>query len=204
MGPGLRYLELGISIAAACCATVALFTALVPASPPVWMCVGFEAVALVGVVIGLLTGLERFREAAGLALACAGGTIASAAFLAWLGSNRGQIVTGSGERSIVLWLGAQTGAGVLLLTLGAIDVIARGGRPAWTSLSKGLLLGLPLALIGLAAWKGWLGTLIAKAPDWAAMGAYALLGIVSLGLLSAAGHFVIRAFEMGRTENGAG
>ena len=55
---------------------------------PAWFMLGFELVLVVGAVMGVLTGLGRFREGPAAAIACVAGVTLVASFLGYLGAGR--------------------------------------------------------------------------------------------------------------------
>jgi hypothetical protein len=162
-----------------------------------WAMFGFEVVCAVAAALGVLVGLGRYASGPGLALACIAGTILVASRLGWQAG--GRQIAGVSLSPLL----AARGAAGLALGLAGIAVVL-GRRPgAWRTAFIGGLLILPVAAgavallvpAGRQAVGSWLGTSPAFIFGVAVV---AFLGATAL--LAAGVHLVIRAFEMGRTE----
>jgi hypothetical protein len=183
--------------AAALAATAALAPILAPDQRVSWALFGFEVVVFVAGLLGILTGLNCFREGPGLALACIAGTIIVASGLGWQGS--GRAVAGIGLTPV---LGARILISFALALLGVWVVLSRS-RESW----RPAVVGGCCLLVVLAG----LGAIVHPATRQAVAGGFSgssglslLLVVLGFGLmcalLSAGAHLLIRAFESGRTE----
>lgn len=163
-----------------------------------WALFGFEIVTMVAGALGLAFAGGRFREGPGMALACIGGTILAAAGLGFI-SVRPPVL---GTVALAPFLAGRVGGALLIGVCAAACVLSRDRR-AWPTLIKGIVLGLPVvAAAGVAsvpAARGLVGSLLGTSPAAlivAGVAAFAVFG----ALFCASVHLVIRAFELGRTE----
>jgi len=176
--------------------------ALFVGEKPFWMIVGFEIVTLVAAVLGVLFARGKFQDGQGLALACVAGCFGVGAFLAWL-SVQGRLQIRGGDSTIGLngWLLARLGAAGLIAALGAFAVLRR--NPASVGyMIRATLAGGPVILIAALAVlaRGSLTGAAQNVPVWLISVVAGVLGIGAVVLLSACGHCLIRAFELGRQE----
>lgn len=191
-----------LSAAVLVSAAAMAIAALALAVRPVWLLFGFEAVAGVGAVLGLLFARGRFQDGQGLAMACVGGTIGVASFLGWL-AVRGTLPLASASVSLTPWLAARLGAAGLLAAVGAYAVLRRNAASLRYGVRAGATGGLLLVTAGVGVLlRHRLLAGIAGLPD--PLGAIVWLLVAILGgvLICAAAHFTIRAFEMGREPPG--
>lgn len=188
------------------CAAVALSAlalglgALFVAPKVVWVLLGFEVVTLVGAVLGLFFALGRFQEGQGLAMACVAGTFFVAAVLGYFGAGR-QLPTSDGGISLKWLLLGRLGASFLLGAIGAGLVLARDKR-SWGYLAKSAALGGPV-LIALGAYvvsPGRVTGMLGSLPGWALGLGLTVAGLLSVVMVSASVHLLVRAFELGRVE----
>ena len=175
--------------------------ALFMGAQPYWMLVGMEVCIVLAGVFGLLFLRKKFSDGPALALLCVAGTIFAASVLSWLSVSRG--ITLKGDRTVDLkWLMyARIGLAALLAGLASVEVLRRN------VLSRGFLLravatGMPLLVIagGLYAGRNVLASQ-KTVPEWIVWTLVSVGAVIAMALLCACGHFVIRAFEMGRPEN---
>ncbi len=169
---------------------------------PAWMIFGFEIVSMVAGVMGILLAVGRFQEGQGMTLACVAATTAVAAFLAWLSVPAGLEINGRNEPlNLTNWLFAREGASVLLGGIAAFAVLSRDRR-SLSYLTKSIITGAPVLALAGGAFVGRhsLGPMLAAMPVWLSMLLACIMGVILVGLLSACGHCLIRAFEMGRIE----
>jgi hypothetical protein len=205
MQPLPKLLSLTIALL---CAAVGLsaaafgIAALFIGEKPFWMIVGFEIVTVVASVLGVMFARGRFQDGQGLALACVAGCFGAGAFLAWL-SVQGRIQVKGSDATIGLngWLMARLAAAAVLAAIGAFAVLRR--NPASVGyVIRAMLTGGPVvlgaALVFMA--RGSLAGALQGVPAWLLSIAVGVLGIGAVALLSASGHCLIRAFEMGRQE----
>lgn len=189
---------------------------------PLWYLLGFEIVVLVAAAFGLLVAAGRHADGPGLALLCVAGAIAAASFfgnqsatnrdgpnfnlmagpvLGYISHNKEHTV----DRligGVTLYLVLRLAAAGVLAAGAAWVVLARRPQDSMPSLIKALGFGASLLVVLIGSWK--------LRAQTANLGAFAttmlglLVGVVALGLLSAAVHFAIRAFEYGRIREGPG
>lgn len=158
-------------------------------APPIWFMLGFEVIIAVAGVFGVLTGLGRFLNGPALALVCVAGAVGAGSLLGFL--------AGRGNLAIDLWpfLMARGVAAAAILAMAGWAVLSRRPQESWRRLGVGIacLIGFGAIAGGLWVAQGWL-TGLGTMPG-------AIIGLVAgatlLGLLAAAVHHVIRAFETG-------
>lgn len=158
-------------------------------SPPVWFMLGFELVIAIAAAFGVLVGLGRFGDGPALALLCVAGTIGTGSLLGYL--------AGSGNIGVKLepFLLAREAAGAVIAAAAAYIVLIRRPRLSVRRLVVGLLCAGAFAAIGAVLWK-FSGQLVGLGT---LPGAFVgLVGAVTLlGLLAAAVHLLVSAFETG-------
>lgn len=155
---------------------------------------GFELVILVASVFGVLFGLGKFMRGPAMALLCVAGTIG---FCSYLGKiSAGGFLEGFEQ----MYLGVRGLAALVLLGLAAWTVLSRQPSVALPRLLRGLAFaaGLMLLIGGMWALRG---TISGLGPMITAL-AWLLAGTVAIGLLAAATHAIVRAFETGRLSDG--
>lgn len=197
--PALRTLTLVLSGAVMVHAAAMAAFALLAISKPIWILLGFELVVMVGAAIGVSIGLGRFREGQGLAAICVGGTVAVASFLAWLTTSKISLPMPSAPTIIRMYLLTRLAVGLWFALLAAFMVLTRS-RESWKFIRGAIVTGVPLVLLLVAAVKfqgqfqTWLSSTSGAVQTFVALGLF----VVSCTLVSLCGHFIIRAFEMGR------
>lgn len=175
--------------------------ALFMGTQPYWMLVGMEVCIVLAGVFGLLFLRKKFSDGPALALLCVAGTIFAASVLSWLSVSRGITLKGDRTVDLKLLMYARIGLAALLAGLASVEVLRRN------VLSRGFLLravatGMPLLVIagGLYAGRNVLASQ-KTVPEWIVWTLVSVGAVIAMALLCACGHFVIRAFEMGRPEN---
>lgn len=162
-----------------------------------WVLYTFEVVTLVASILGLLFATRGMRVAPGLSLLCIAGSVAVAAMLTFV-SLRGELQLRDGTHAMGLrpWLAARMAAALVLATLSAAVVLNRDAR-AWSQLARAIAAGVPVVVIaGAGYWLRGHGGM-GSTPPWLAAILYMMGAIVAGVSLCAAGHFLIRAFEIG-------
>lgn len=164
-----------------------------------WPGLGFEAITILGCMFGVLTGLGRFREGPAMALACVLGTVLISAGLGRLSAVQTPAAVLADP-----WFLARTALVGVLALVATVAVVSRHPK-GWKTLLIGSVLGIlgGSGLIGgYLAWGtlggsgGALGTVLRTLVG--------LTGAVAVaGLLCAAVHFTVRAFELGRARDDA-
>jgi hypothetical protein len=162
--------------------------------------VGFEIVILAAAVTGVLYGRGRYRQAPILAAACIGGTICVAAILAGMAAG-----WRLGSIPLLPFAGAHAAGGAAIAALAAMNLLSRHPR-SWRLAGLALLLAAPVVLaIGVMfgpvraqAASAW-GTIPGVLRATLAAAGF----LVGAALASGSIHLLIRAFELGRTDDPA-
>jgi hypothetical protein len=176
--------------------------AVVAGPQVVWVLLGFEVVTLAAAVIGVFFALGRFQEAPGLALASVAGTFFVAAVLGYVGSGR-QLPLAEGGIPLKGMLLARVSAALLVGAAGAGLVLARDRR-SWGYLIKSAALGGPvlLALGVYAARPVQVRGALDALPGWLVAVGLIVAGLLGIVMVSASVHLLVRAFELGKIEEG--
>ena len=187
----------GVGLSAIAMIAVAAFVCLKPA----WLVIGFEVVALVAAVLGLLQARARLVDAPGLALGGIALVFGPAAFLAWL-SVQGRFQVGGQVDSVSItpWLAGRLAAGLLVGAMAAFLVLGRNVRSRHY-LVRSALAAAPLAIGGAAAvvlMRSGAAASLASMPGIVTGMILTVVGLIAVILVSASLHCLIRAFEMGR------
>lgn len=187
----------GVGLSAIAMIAVAAFVCLKPA----WLVIGFEVVALVAAVLGLLQARARLVDAPGLALGGIALVFGPAAFLAWL-SVQGRFQVGGAVDSVSItpWLAGRVAAGVLVGAMAAFLVLGRNVRSRYY-LVRSALAAAPLAIgggIALVVMRSGAAASLASMPGIVTGMILTVVGLLAVILVSASLHCLIRAFEMGR------
>lgn len=162
---------------------------------PLWMVAALEVVVALTCVVAIPLARGGYREGPGLALACVAGAVFMCSALGYF-SAQGVV----GTVSLKPWIAARVALAGLLGASAAMTVLIRNPK-SWGVLVKGVLLGLPPAVMAGLIVLGKAGALM-KSNEGAAetirIGAIMVGGVIMGGLFCASVHFVIRAFEMCR------
>lgn len=197
----VRYLIGGLSAVTLLSALAMAITAAVLPRHPVWVLTGFEAVIVAAGAIGLLGMNGRFDQGQGLYLTCIAGVLFVAGFLPFLGTRHG-IAFGGGPPDTTLpfaWMLARLALASAFGLIAAYAVLRRSAQAA-AFLYRALIAGVVLAALaapfalarGMPSWLSPTG----RPVMYAALAVYAIVALIGV---CAFGHFVIRAFESGRT-----
>jgi hypothetical protein len=167
---------------------------------------GFEIISLVSALFGVFVAWGRFSTGPAMALLCVMGAVAVGSVLGDLSTNSGNPVggqvlytygkNGMFEIPITLFMVGRLAASGLLGICASWVVLERRPKESLPSLVRGVVCGVLLIVLLACVWKGrtyaaGLGSLV---RTFGILG----VGVASLGLLAAAVHFTIRAFEFGR------
>ncbi|MEQ8769810.1 MAG: hypothetical protein RIB60_04800 [Phycisphaerales bacterium] len=199
----IRWGVLLASLAAGCVAAAGAVYALVGFERPVLGMFGFELVAAIAGVLGVMLGLGRFREGFGLGALCVAGTfVAAALFGLYLDANA-NVSSAEGTRMVKLAILAHVGFGGAIAALGGIAVLLRSKR-SWGMLIKGVLIASPAVLI--AAWlqrtnASALTTELGPNASMARAIGVVMGAVVLMVLFSVGAHLCIRAFETTRPDD---
>lgn len=157
---------------------------------------GFEVVIALACVFGVLVGIGRFGSGPAIALACVAGTIGIGSLLGYLGA--GRRLGGVDLTPFLFGRGAAAGA---IAMIAAVIVLKRDARRSVPSLVRGL--AFAAALAGFLAAAYWIRPQVFAYGPLAKAAMVIVSGIVGLGLLAAAVHYTIKAFEHGKFSNDA-
>lgn len=180
------------------------------ASQAYWILLGMEMCVALAAAFAILFGRGLFREGPGMALACCAGTVLVAGVLGWISVHRGDFNAGgmtmkSGKTvSLNALLYGRVAISMVLGVIGAWLVLSRNSQ-SWKYLLRAVMAGVPMvACLGVVyAMRSWLrgsgsgGS--GGSTAWVLWLVATVLAVVILGLLCATAHFVIRAFESGRS-----
>ena len=194
-----RMLSLAFSLLCAIAILSALFRAWQGLShtPPNWFLLGFEAIVVLGALLGLFVAkgdVRGFREGPALGMACVAGAVLVAS-----ACGGASILGGFRDLASDPFTLARFALAGAMGALGALAVLIRRPRASFRSLVIGcvlsaLALGVAVA-ISLPATRNAASNVN---PILVTVGVL-VLGLLIIGLLSAGVHFAIRAFEMGDT-----
>lgn len=196
----IRMLVILISVLLGLSALPGLFLSLNTFGGFAWGWFGFEFVTLLAAIFGVLIGLGKFRNGFGLALACIAGAVLVALVFGIHVDARTKIGDNFTynpwvDRMIVLR------AFVVLsyVFCAAIAVFNRNSK-SWGAAIKGIACLLPVAAIGAAYMKFGLPFADDGSDQPNALRVIFVLavGLLMIILISAGGHLLIRAFEIGR------
>lgn len=187
--PLFRAIVGGLSLATGISAIV-LAGMSITSTPRVWYMLGFEVVIAFASVFGVLIAMGRFREGPALALACVTGAIGVGSLLAYVGPAKS--VLEGGAKFYLLARGADAAA---LGLAACMLVLMRAPRPAFRSIIIGLVWGA--VMVGVAVVALRVHASLAGAPGAMRFGASVVFGAMFVASLSAAVHYVVRAFQCG-------
>ncbi len=171
-----------------------------------WLTFAFQMTVVVAGALGVLVGIGKLQDAPSMGALCVAGTFFVAAFLGYYGAG--------GSISFRALLGGDFGAfnegelptWVLLVELGAAGLISsiagllamgRSPKEAWKQLILGFALGAPVVIGGAAAYKlGLIGRITSMNMIVSTVIIVVLFALV-VGLLSASGNAIIKAFSAG-------
>ncbi len=175
--------------------------ALVIPANPVWVMFGFESVVAIAGVIGLLGASGRFDVGQGMTWACVAGTLFVAGVLSYLGTQQGIVWSGGKPAtSTIPWALGRVALAGLFGAVAAYAVLRRSADGRQAIIRAIVALGLLGALgIGLVLFGGRVNAMLASVPGVLKAALAIVVGFAAIALLSAGGHWLIRAFECART-----
>ncbi|MDX9912943.1 MAG: hypothetical protein RBS39_14070, partial [Phycisphaerales bacterium] len=156
---------------------------------------GFAVLGGLSGLMGVLVGLRMLRSWPAFGLVTAGGTSALCAAFLVLSTNQGRV----GNERVLNWLAVLAVFGLVCAAGGGLAIVSRS-RAAVVSLAKGLAACALLAAIGAGAFvlmRGGTPTWMTGSVKAVAIVLGVLASVGLIGLVSYAGHALIRAFEMG-------
>ncbi len=173
-----------------------------------WYMLAFEVVVLISAVPGVMIGAGRVRSGHAMGMLCLGGVIGITAVLidpelmkALIQRQTPKVDPVWGV-NILPWILARLAAGVLLVGMSALTALLRKPGRSFPLLAKGMAFALPLLVCGgLVLVPSMRGKLAALSPVSLIVIAIAGTAILSV-LIAASGHLIIRAFQVGITDDG--
>lgn len=196
----IRMLVIATSIVLAISTLPGLFLAINTFGGFAWGWFGFELVSLLAASFGVLIGLGKFRDGLGLALACIAGTVLVALVFGTYVDAKTKIAD---NITYSPWVNRMLLIRMLVVLSYAfsasVAVFARNPK-SWGVAIKGVACLLPVAaLIGAFMKFGLPFADDASGQPNALRVIFVLVvGLVMIILVSAGGHLLIRAFEIGR------
>lgn len=194
-----RVATAAMSLAVLLSAVVYCAASLTLSSQVSWVQFAFEPVVAAACVVGLFAAKGKLQWAPAITLVCIAGTIVVASILTYRGM-LGQVQIAGRDQGLSLkpWLFGRLGAALLLCVLAMVEVVRRDvlSRRYFV---KGLIASVPFA-ISLGGFLYVLQKLspgASSVPGWMSVGLLVTLGVVSGTALCAAGHCMMRAFEIG-------
>lgn len=190
-----------LSVAALVSALGVAGIALLRGAQPYWLLVGMEACIAMAGVFGVLFLRRKFAEGPAMTLLCIAGTIFAAGFLSWLAVRSGIKLKGDQSLNVKLVMLARVGIAAALVGLASFEVLRRNPR-SMGLMGRAVATGVPLAIIAGGLYAGRNAIAAQQlVPAWIVWTLVSIGVVIAMGLLCACGHFVIRAFEMGRPES---
>lgn len=180
--------------ALAYCGTSLAMSAQVP-----WVQFAFEPVVISACVVGLMFAFGKLQWAPAITLVCVAGTILVASVLMYRGM-LGQVQIAGRDQGLSLkpWLIGRLGGAAVLLLLAVMEVVHRDVA-AKRLFARGLIASVPFG----ATLGGFLFVLqkhspgTSSMPGWMSVGLLVTLGFIASVTLCMAGHYFLRAFEIG-------
>ncbi len=163
--------------------------------PVSWFLGGFELVILFASAIGLLCSMGRFREGPAMVLLCVAGTVGVGSLLGYVGAAK--LLMGW---SLKPYLVARMLDAALLALAAAAVVLSRSPAASLSALGRSAAFTAAMVLTVGSAWV-FRGT-IGASPGPARVALLTLLGVSLIVLVSASGHYLIRAFAAGAKPTG--
>lgn len=193
---GAGMLSLAALVSALGVAGIALFRG----AQPYWLLVGMEACIAMAGVFGVLFQRRKFADGPAMTLLCIAGTIFAAGFLSWLAVRSGIKLKGDQSLNVKMVMLARVGIAAALVGLASFEVLRRNRRSIG-QLGRAFATGVPLLIIAGGLYAGRDAIAAQQVvPAWIVWTLVSIGVVIAMGLLCACGHFVIRAFEMGRPD----
>jgi hypothetical protein len=168
--------------------------------------IGFESVLLIASLMGLLTGLGRFRSSTAMALMCVAGVVVFCSFFSYL--TRGGRPAAIGMRLLVdlvsdPFTAARLASGVTLALLSILTIVLREPTIATKRFVLGIALLAPV-VGGLALWRvGSVANAISSLHPLVLTAIGFVAFFLTVALVSSGVHFLIRSIEAGVDKNGS-
>ena len=162
------------------------------AKPVLLISAAFHAIFPVAAWFTLTLAQGRLRQGPAITLLCVAGATGVGSVFAYLAGGRpAGFITGHWPTMLGVAIAGLTA------TLAAADVLLRAPKQTLPRLAVGLALSLPLLALLALLWRGSISRALAGVSDALVFGAYIILLLVLIALASAAGHQIIRAFQIG-------
>lgn len=173
-----------------------------------WYMLAFEFVVVISAAPGLMIGAGRVRSGHAMGMLCLGGVVGVTAALidpelmkALIQRQTPKVDPVWGV-NILPWILARLAAGAVLVGLSALTVLLRRPGRSLPLLAKGMAFGLPVLVCGgLVLVPSMRGKLSALSPVSLIVLAIAGTAVLCV-LISASGHLIIRAFQVGIEDEG--
>lgn len=202
-GRAIRTLTLLCSAAIGLSVLPVLYVTLFAGPAKLWFSTLFELTVLGAAVVGVLAGLNRFRDGWALGLACVAGTLVVTTVFATVEVRANFRDDPSIGRLIMPYAGLRLAFAGIIAGLASFAVWRRNPR-SWGLVLRAVLVLLPVGAVG--AWlvlgnAGILTTPVAS-PGGEAVRIVGMLlgGLIAIGLVSVGGHLLIRSYEVGRPD----
>lgn len=177
------------------CAAIALSAAAaigfaVLGGTPSWVLIGFEAIILLAGAICSFEAFRASRHGPAMTLLCAAGAVGVGSLLGFIGANRSLA-----GYDLHFALAVRLGSAALLAAASGCIVLSRDPSRSIPALIKGITAGAILIAMMGGLWV--LRASILTAGAAARVGIVIVMGIALIGLVSACGHYLVRAFAIG-------
>jgi len=198
----LRLGVLAVSALVGVSAVVGVAAATFAAGQPIATLIGFELVTLIAAVLGVLTGLGRFRVGWAMACLCVAGTIFGAAGLGFLDARANFQSHPDIARLIKPILAFRLASSAAIVGLGSLAVFARKPGESWPLVFRSIAFAAPIAVVGAIALVKPSILFDARTGVLEILRLVLVIGggFVLMVLFSLSGHFMIKAFEAGREQ----
>ncbi|MBL8745936.1 MAG: hypothetical protein JNK58_06220 [Phycisphaerae bacterium] len=192
------------------CVVTAVGGIVIAARGQAWYALAFEVVVLVTALPCVRIGAGRAGSGHAMGMLCLGGVVGVTAALIdpdlikSLIQRQTPRVQPIGGVNVMPWILARLALGGVLIGMAALTVLLRRPARSFPLLLKGMAFGLPV-LMGAAAFliPSLRGKLTGLAPIWLIVLAIAGTALLCV-LVSASGHLILRAFQVGIEEEGDG
>jgi hypothetical protein len=148
-------------------------------------------IVFAGVMLGWV-GLGKVRSGQAIALVCVAGAVMSGLLLAFISTGK---AAGAIVRDVPSMLGVVMALG--LMGIAGVDVLLRRPKESMPRLVRGLIFAVPLVILLVVVRSGPVSRGINGLEMGIQFGVYVVLLLIGIGLLSASGHQIIRAFQIG-------
>lgn len=185
-----------LGLAAIAAGGLGLYVALLALDVRLWFLALFSGLSVVAGGFGLGLSFGGFRAGRAITALSLAGAIGAGAVLGWIQAAPNLAASPGWRQTLGIWVAVEVGVAVGLALVAAVDALARSPRGSLALLGRAAILSVPLAGLLVLGWWLYSGGGKTAAPDMARI-IYAVIGSAGvLGLVSAVGHCVIRAFDL--------